>query len=239
MKPWVTYTVGSIAIAAMLAGGILLLRYKRSRTASYACTSLEISFCEPYRFISEEEVDELLVEKMLPYVGQRMDGIDINGYERALRLNPFVEKAEVWMTSDGTVHASVDQKEAVARVRNSAGSFYIDSDSEPFPLSAGYDAPVRLYEGCVDLTAGDLGEIGRFNRALESQQVWKSLIDSVHVESGAHFSFRVDGVTFNFGTCRNASEKFSKLDRYRESIAPLGKGEKTVDLQYKGQIICK
>ena len=88
MKPWVTYTVGSIAIAAMLAGGILLLRYKRSRTASYACTSLEISFCEPYRFISEEEVDELLVEKMLPYVGQRMDGIDINGYERALRLNP-------------------------------------------------------------------------------------------------------------------------------------------------------
>lgn len=239
MKAWITYAVGSAAIAAMLAGGVLLLLKERSKASEYACTSLETGFCENYRLMDENKFDSLLVEGVGPFVGRRMSTVDINGYERTLKAHPYVENAEVWMTPDGIIHARIDQKEAVARIRTGKESFYIDSRCKPFPLSGCYDAPVRVFEGEVSVEEGDLDAIGKFNAELDSNPNWKDRIDSVHVEKGAHFSFRVGDVSVNFGTWKNAGEKFSKLDAFVGQIASQDGNKKHVDLQYKGRIICK
>ena len=53
--------------------------------------------------------------------------LDLNELESALKSNPMIKTAEVYVTVNGTLKAEIEQKTPIARVSTNA-SYYIDDD---------------------------------------------------------------------------------------------------------------
>jgi cell division protein FtsQ len=85
-----------------------------------------------------------------PFAGKIRKEINIRLLEETLESHPLVEKAEVFSTWDGTIHARVKQKVAKVRVIQANTSYYLDSHGGAMPLSPRASAPVPVLTGDLD-----------------------------------------------------------------------------------------
>lgn len=112
--------------------------------------------------LAEQDMRQLAVKIGSPFTGKTRKEINIRLLEETLETHPLVEKAEVFSTWDGTIHARVQQKVAKVRVIQSNTSFYLDANGEPMPLSPRATAAVPVLTGNLDSS-----RIGQGYRLLE------------------------------------------------------------------------
>ncbi len=73
----------------------------------------------------------------------------MNELESALKSNPMIKQAEVFMSVNGELSAEIEQKRPIARVNTNA-SYYIDDEGGFMPLSTNYTARVPLVTGNIE-----------------------------------------------------------------------------------------
>lgn len=226
---------------------------------SIKCTGLEVAILDSMQnsFVSKADVRGFLDKEYGKYRGMVIDSINLTRIEDIIDGRSAVLKSQAYVTRDGILHVDVTQRKPVVRFQKSDGGFYADADGYIFPLQRTYASHVQIIDGNIPLAAnsGYKGAIEdpkekawfesmmRVVNYIENSRVWKDKIVQISVDEGKDLILipREGNEKFLFGQPVDIEDKFRKMEKYYTHIIP-AKGEnhyKTVDLKYKGQIVCK
>lgn len=242
------HIVFAAVLALLSAGFVLLSGVARSSRSARLCSDLDVQIRENYEFVTPEDIKGFLDKKYGPYIGVRLDSLDLGRIEKMLEEKSVVMDSEAWTTSDGVLHVSVSQRVPVVRFQRGEKGFYMDKTGYVFPLHKSYTADVPVIEGAIpgienggyeEWAAGVLGLMD----FISSSRTWKDRIEKISVAAGGDLVVNtVDGKErFIIGFPDAIPEKFGKIAKYYSHILP-SKGEgyyKSVNLKYNKQIICR
>lgn len=248
-------------LTASLLGSCLFLAYFSgvSYRRPLKCTGLEVEIKDSTvnRFVSKEDIKKFLDREYGEYIGITLDSIDLCKVEKIIDARSAVLKSQAYITRDGKLNVSVTQRTPVVRFQKSDGGFYADKEGYLFPLQSSYASRVQVVDGHIPLKAnsGYKGEIEdpaekewlmkvlQVINYMEGSKLWKDKIVQVSVCEGGSLKLvpREGKEIFHFGQPEGIEEKFHKMELYYTSIVPeKGAGHyRSVNLEYRGQIVCR
>ena len=220
------------------------------------CGGLYVNVSKDYRFVEDTEVSDLILSKYGDPAGMKACEIDLDQIEELIDAHSAVLKSQVWMGSDNSVHVSVTQRNPIVRFQMGDKGFYLDKTGCIFPLQSNYTASVPILDGNLPIEIGDgyKGEAKTpedrlwVDDVLEMVEVmkgglWEDNISQIRVvnENEIILIPRTGNEKFYFGGPQNAADKFARIEKYYTHIKPSKeKGYySSVDVRYKGQIICR
>ncbi len=248
--------LGGLALTACIA--MAAIAGARSRK-SIRCEGLQVVIIDSMQngFVSRADVKGYLDREYGRYIGEALDSIDLVRIEDIVDGRSAVLKSQAYVTKDGMLHVDVTQRKPVVRFQKSDGGFYADEEGYIFPLQRTYASHVQIIDGNIPLAAnsGYKGEIAdpkerawfesmmKVVNHIEKSRVWRDKIVQIHVDGKRDLVLipREGDEKFLFGQPEDIEDKFRKMEKYYTHIIP-AKGEgayKTVDLKYRGQIVCR
>lgn len=223
------------------------------------CAKLEVKIVDSLEnsFVSRADVKKFLDKEYGTYIGVLLDSLDLVKMEEIVDSRSAVMKSQAYVTKDGTLHVDVTQRSPVVRFQKKDGGFYADAEGYIFPLQYSYASHVQIIDGNIPLAANsgykgsisDPREMEWFRRMMdlvnyiEKSKTWKGKIVQIHVADNGDVALvpRKGKEMFIIGQPTSLEEKFEKMGKYYKVIVP-EKGSdayRTVDLRYRGQIVCK
>ena len=192
------------------------------------------------QLITEKEVIQILETKDLNPYGKTVKYIQTEAIENLLRKNPMVKRAECYKLPSGRVDIIIQQREPKFRVVG-LGSYYIDSDRKPMPVSQNYAAYVPVVSGHVTVSMVT-GKMYDFVLFLKENTFWNAQIEQIYVREDQKIELvpRVGDAIILLGTLDNYEKKLEKLHKlYQNGFNVIGWNKyKVIDLQYKDQVVC-
>lgn len=257
MRRIVRYAFAALALGLYLCLMALVLGAVRAGRGLTTCTRLEVKLLDEGSFIGEEDVQLWLERGYGTWVGQRLDSMDIHRMERILESRSVVRHSEVWTTLDGTLHASVSQREPAVRFQKGDFGFYADAYGFIFPLQARHTILVPVIDGDIPLTVSP-GYTGEAESAeerawlagvlevlnyMKRSRTWDDAIVQISVNRNGDLVMvpREGRERFIFGKPDNPAGKFSRMEDYYRYVVPEKGGDcyGSVNVKYNGQIICR
>ena len=190
-------------------------------------------------FITNETVSKLLIQNYGNLKNLPKEVLDLNILENALKSNPMIKTAEVYVAVNGTLNAEIEQKTPIARVSTNA-SYYIDDEGLYMPLSSNYSARVPLVTGYVE--KNNLKSIYKVASKIKDDEFLKTNVIEIHQSLDKAFSFNLRQCKFlvKLGDPKALDKKINNLKVfYQKSLK-----EKTinnyskVNLQFENQVVC-
>lgn len=209
------------------------------------------------RFVSEADIKEYIAGEYGKTEGVPAADLDLKKIEAILDSRSAVLKSEAWCTRDGLLNISITQRRPIMRFQKKGTGFYADADGYIFPMKEGRSSYVVVIDGNIPL---DLGSAGRGKATagkervwldrmtalvtyMERHKVWAEDIVQIHVKGNGDLVLipREGKERFLFGKPVSVEEKFNLMEHYYTGVVPaMGKDRYTsVDVRYRGQIICK
>ena len=259
MKPALRNTIYAAAILACMVLLAFLSRESSRRRALLTCQDLKITIVDSTvgTFVTAADVKEYIIAEAGPWKGCRLDSIKLWKLEELLRGKAGILGSEAYMSSDGILHVEVTQRKPIARFHGPTSSFYADADGFIFPIRKKYSGRIPIVDGDFPFHEDQdfKGEIsdkrGRewmhgmtgLLQYIDGNKTWRNAIEQITSDSdGCLTLVPAEGEEkFIFGQPEDWREKFGKIEKYYEYIAsrPDGRKYKTVNVRYRGQIICR
>ena len=233
-----------IAFFTTLVLGYLVfsLYYFSGTDKENVCHKLEIIFNDgdKVQLINQADVARILEENNLNPVGKTIKYISTETIEGTLHKNPMIKMAECYKTPSGVVFIRLQQRCPKLRVVG-LGSYYIDTDRKPMPISPNYAAYVPVVSGKVTVSMAS-GPIFDFVSFLEKNSFWNAQIEQINVRDDKKIELvpRVGAGIILLGTLDNYQSKLEKLRKlYVNGFNTIGWNRyKLIDLEYKDQVVC-
>lgn len=261
MKKVLVNTLAVFTLIALIAALGLLLRANDTHRGKITCEGLKVSYADDYRFVSEDDIKGYLNKYYGSYIGQVLDSVDLAKAEKIIDMQSAVLKSEVFTTykksEGGMLNVRLTQREPVLRFQNGEYGFYIDKTGYIFPLQPNFTAHVPVIDGEIPIKydpeyKGEaqkeedkawLDSVMALMDYIARSKTWREAFVQISVRPGGDLVLvpREGREKIIFGNADNPADKFARLGRYYDSVKP-GKGEdfySTVNLKYKGQIICR
>ena len=241
MKNWLRYTLVAVFTAGFAVGTGFLVHSTREHDAMLCCNRMDVEFGDEYRFVGEEDIRQLVEAQCGNPIGLRLDSVNLARIEAGIKTRSAVRSCEAWTTKDGVLHLSVRQRKPVVRFVDGEDGYYSDAEAVLFPLPEGYEAEVHEVSGKAD---GDLEWIRKVISMLNYMDVRpeiSSMVTSMRAAKDGELTLgsRDSTVAFIFGQPEDYAAKFARMKEYYDYIDGQEQGYKTVNLKYKGQIICR
>jgi len=252
-----------IGVLAVLTGSVIaLLAFVNRMPQKVSCNkvSVKIDYSDERYFVTEEEILDI-VEHYCDSTGENTldEGVKLRELEMKVMSHDAVKKCEIYTKVNGSMSVEVMQRAPIGRLINSKGdSFYMDQDGRLMPVMEGRPARVVIVNGNIresyspepyylnnDSAAkiSVLDEVFAVLGFIEKNAFWKAQIEQIYVNENKEFILvpKVGMHEVLFGTAENVAGKFNKLEQfYRKGLTAQGwRNYKTVDVRYKGQVICK
>jgi cell division protein FtsQ len=242
MKPVWKYIL--IAFFTILVVGYLVysLWYFSGTDKENVCHKLEIIFNDgdKVQLINQRDVAQILQENNLNPVGKTIKYISTEDIEVALHKNPMIKTVECYKTPSGVVFIKLQQRCPKLRVVG-LGSYYIDTDRKPMPVSQNYAAYVPVVSGRVTVTMAS-GPLFDFVTFLEQNPFWNAQIEQINVREDKRIELvpRVGDGIILLGTLDNYEKKLEKLHKlYIDGFNTIGWNRyKLINLEYRDQVVC-
>lgn len=234
--------------------------YFRHTTGLRACGGLNIIVADSadYRFVSSVEIRNKVVDGPHKYAGVPMRDISLEEIEKRVSSISELRTTEAYLTSDGTMHIRVDQRNPVLRVSSSSGAeYYIDDEGYIIRKRGLYPPRVHVASGRIDIRDGSvvnrrvgdkevpqvMEELFDLVVFLRQNPFWSAIIDQVEVGSGGDLVLipRTAGHRIVLGDITELDAKFSALESLYKNVLPETGWDKyrEINLKYSGQIVCK
>lgn len=250
--------LAGLALMTLVFGFVLLLGRAERRGSRCTGFNVEVRDSSEHRFVTAADVRAYLAEEIGTVEGRVLDSLDLADIEHRLNRGVGILRSEVWKTPDGQLHASIDQRIPVVRFQGLQGGYYCDAEGYILPLNAnairvqtvdgalGY-MPAAGFSGFPEDGPGKewlqrmLGLVATIRRS----PTWSGNIAQIHVEEGSGeltLILRDRPERFLFGQPENAGAKLARMDQYFRKVLPQlpeGAAYKSVNVKYKGQIICR
>ncbi|NDV47566.1 cell division protein FtsQ [Paludibacter sp. 221] len=233
-----------ITCGLSLAGAYLVFSLSAftSKNKAIECTHMETVFVNQNEIslINHTEIENFLKSKNLYPVGKMLNDIETEKIENELSKSEMIKAAECYMTPAGIVHLRVKQRTPKFRVISNE-SYYVDTEGKKIKTSPNYTAYVPVVSGNVSFETAT-GELFNFISYLEKNSFWNAQIEQIYIRPDHKIELvpRVGDSIIMLGTLDDYESKLDKLKKlYVKAFNEIGWNRyKTIDLQYKGQIVC-
>ncbi|MDB4401840.1 cell division protein FtsQ/DivIB [Algibacter sp.] len=163
----------------------------------------------------------------------------LNELEKALKSNPMIKTAEVYVAVNGKLNAEIEQKTPIARVSTNA-SYYIDDEGSSMPLSKNYSARVPLVTGYVE--KNNLKKVFKIARKINKDEFLKKHVFEIHQDINMNLYLRLRKCDFivQLGDGEFLDKKINNLKAFykqNQKNNTLNKYSQ-VNLQFENQVIC-
>lgn len=237
MKKWIPFLQVTAAVLLFFS----LYAFSGERNRSRKVTNLEVRFegnSENRLFITEKEVNKLLIQNNNSVTGVTKDALDLNNMEGILSRNKMVKNADVYLAIDGQLTASVTQKRPLARIVGNA-PVYMDDEGGYMPLSGNYTARVPLIKGNV--TDKNREELFKLIQKIDTDIFLKENVIGISLERNEFIlSMRANDFKVKLGGISELDSKIKKLKAfYQKGIKDHSLDNYTwVNLKFEDQVVC-
>ena len=190
-------TLAGVGVAILL---IVLMFSANKAKSGGICKAVNIKMAtldDDNSFLEEADIKRTIRQvynDSLP--GQPLETIDLSLLEKALKANPYVKKAEVFLNMNNEIKIQVSQRQPIIRVIHIRGvDYYIDDAGLKVPASPNFTAHVPIVTGNIKDSAGVEGELKTQNtkdiftlaKFIRENDFWKAQIEQVIVSPDAEF----------------------------------------------------
>ncbi len=190
-------------------------------------------------FITQQAVSKLLIQNQESVTNKPKDIIDLNALEAALNSNPMIKEAQVFMSVDGLITASVEQKKPIARVSTNA-SYYIDDQGSYMPLSTNYSARVPLVTGAIE--KNNLANVFTIAQKIKSDKFLEKHVVEIHQNTDASIDLKLRNYDFkvHLGSLKLLDKKINNLKAFylKAMKDDVLDDYSIVNLKFDKQVIC-
>ena len=236
MKKYIIY------IKAILFIGVVafLFGFASHRNELKKVSDIDVNFTNGDNlFITYETVNKLLIQNYGELKSQPKENIILRSLEETLKSNDMIEDADVFLTIDGKLGASIKQRTPIARVNDEAVAYYIDIKGDRMPLSANYSARVTLLSG---VKGNDFEDAYKLAFLIYNDSFLQKQIIGIEQNEKNEFVLRtrIGNQQIEFGSLNNFNAKFKKLKAFYNKVLK----DKTLDkyqiinLIYINQVVC-
>ena len=219
---------------------VFLFAFASSRNANRIISKPNIKFVgENNLFVTNETVSKLLIQNYEGAKNVPKETLVLNELENALKSNPMIKTAEVYVAVNGTLNAEVEQKTPIARISTNA-SYYIDDEGSFMPLSKNYSARVPLVTGNIE--KNNLKNVYKIAQKIEADEFLKKHVYEIHqdINKALYLKLRTCDFTVKLGDKNFLDKKINNLKAFYK------KNQKDntlnhysqVNLQFDNQVIC-
>lgn len=231
---------GYIKMIVLLAFVAFLYVFATHRNESRKVTSPNVKFLgEDNLFITNETVSKLLIQNYGSVENVSKETLDLNKLENALKSNPMIKTAEVYVAVNGMLNAEIDQKVPIARVNTNA-SYYIDDEGFYMPLSSNYSARVPLVTGYIE--KNNLKNVFKVATKVKNDMFLKKHVIEIHQNRDENIQLRLRKCDFlvQLGDVSFLDKKISNLKAfYQKSFKEKTlKNYSKINLQFENQVVC-
>ncbi|MFV9482999.1 cell division protein FtsQ/DivIB [Christiangramia sp. ASW11-125] len=224
-------------ILILLVGG--LYGFAEHRHKNRKLTDIKVSFTETENlYVTEEVVNKLLIQSNDSVSSIDKETLDLNRVEAMLNDHDMIENAEVFLTLDGKLKATVSQRKPIGRVAGNS-SFYLDRNGEIMPLSEYYSARVPLMFGFDGSTVAEVYGIVSYIQNDDFLRKHVTGITRLNAEAYA-LELREDDFQIYFGDTTEIDLKFNNFKAFYKKATKDKKLNtyKKVNLQFGDQVVC-
>jgi cell division protein FtsQ len=191
-------------------------------------------------FLTYSMVNKLLIQNTESIQNQAKSVIDLYVLENNVSKNPYVEKADVFLTIDGRLKSVVKQRQPVARILGTEEVYYIDKQGVKMPLSTNFSSRVLLVSGVNN--DDEITEILPLILKIEGDDFLHKEIVGIlkSAENEYQFSARSGEYKIDFGNLSEMDIKFKKLKAfYNKTFEDKTiQNYKTINVKYHNQVVC-
>jgi cell division protein FtsQ len=221
-----------------LVGGLFAFSNQRNEARIVGKTHIKF-LGENKLFITDANVSKLLIQNQRPLAEQPKEIIDLNTLETALKSNPMIKKAEVFMSVNAELSAEIEQKRPIARVNTNA-SYYIDDEGSYMPLSSNYTARVPLVTG--NINKNKLNTVFQFAKAVDEDDFLKKHVIEIRQndDSTIDFKIRKSDFVIHLGTLNQLDKKINNFKAFYQKASKdkILDHYNKVNLNFDKQVIC-
>ncbi len=236
-----------VIIGLCLLAGYLLFSifYFQEKPKDGLCTNFEVEVkgkASEEQFIDTDDIKKYVKEKGLDPTGKQIKEINTNAIEETILTNQLIKKADVFVTNNGAIKASIEVRKPILRVINNSGeNYYIDNDGNKMPLSKRFTAYLPIATGNIkeDFAKADLYKFALF---LQDNKFWNAQIEQIVVLSNQNIKLipRVGDHQIVLGNLEGYEEKLEKLLAFYENgLNETGWNKySTINLKFDKQVVC-
>ncbi len=224
--------------ASLIAAIAFLYAFSNARNSTRKLTDIIVQFeGNGSALITKSMVNKLLIQSSdsLESVGKEI--LDLNQMEGLLNRHPMIKNAEIYLTVDGLLGATVLQRKPIARVAASP-SYYIDSDGTKMPLSMVHTVRVPLVTG---IREENLTSIKMVLSKLNVDAFMSKHIVGIHVNADKSLMMymRKHDAKIVFGKPENIEQKFRNFKAfYQKAIKDKSlSGYSNINLTVNNQVV--
>ncbi len=227
-----------ISFVLLLVG--FLFAFSANRNNVRIVSSPNINFVgESNMFITNENVSKLLIQSYHGLEKVPKETLDLNELENALKSNPMIKTAEVYVAVNGTLNAKIEQKTPIARVSTNA-SYYIDGDGFYMPLSSVFTARVPLVTGYVE--KNNLKSIYIVAKKINEDEFLKKHVIEIHkgIDNMIYLKLRQSNFLVQLGDVTSLEKKINNLKAFYQQCLKENALDNysKVNLQFDNQVVC-
>ncbi len=212
------------------------------------CVAVEliISNDEDEPFISQHDLDQMLIAADQYPKGRRVSEVDTKKIESVVGTNPFVREVSCYKTPTDKVIVNVTQRVPVIYVVPEGDmSYFLDDTATRIPNKR-YVRNIIVASGDIDETYAKK-ELLRFAMFLQTDEFWDSQIEQVYVKRDrknkrvVELVPRVGDQIIYLGAMEGFEDKLSRMRTfYDRAMGVVGWNKyDRINLEYDNQIICR
>ncbi|MCF7567628.1 cell division protein FtsQ/DivIB [Sabulilitoribacter arenilitoris] len=219
---------------------VFLFAFSSSKNKQRAITKPQVKFIgDNNLFITNETVSKLLIQNSKGAKNVHKETLVLNELENALKSNPMIKAAEVYVAVNGILSAEIEQKTPIARVSTNA-SYYIDDEGLYMPLSNNYSVRVPLVTGYIE--KNNLKNVYKVALKISEDNFLKKNVIEIHQSANKkiHLKLRQCKFLVQLGHVSFLDKKINNLKAFYKK----SQKEKTlnnyskVNLQFENQVVC-
>ena len=229
-----------IKLIVLLGVVVFLFAFASGRNANRNISKPHVKFIgENNLLITNETVSKLLIQNYGGVKNVPKETLVLNELEKALKSNPMIKTAEVYVAVNGKLNAEIEQKIPIARVSTNA-SYYIDDEGSSMPLSKNYSARVPMVTGYVE--KNNLKKVFKIARKINKDEFLKKHVFEIHQDINMNLYLRLRKCDFivQLGDGEFLDKKINNLKAFykqNQKNNTLNKYSQ-VNLQFENQVIC-
>lgn len=222
------------------------------------CTKVNINISDSNNsgFLSAEEIKAILEKDKLYPLNRQLSSIEPRKIEEALKVGPFVDTAQCYITENGHINIRISQRMPIIRIKNNKGEdYYLDDNGGILPNSK--------YTSDLIIATGDISKwfahfaITPMAKAINKSKFWLNQIEQINVRPdrgielvprvGNHIIFigylpiRRNKAANDKGIDEFVTKKLERTEKfYRYGLSQAGWNKYSyIDVEFDNQIICK
>lgn len=241
MRTWIKCILLAVFAVAFCAGIWFVVFESRKTRDTMSCHSFEVEMMDTLRFFRESGIREVINAECGPFLGQRINDVNVNSIEQVLRSKSHIDDVEVWITDDCILHIRLWQRmPSIKLAPIGRDSCYVDKNGLQFPLCEDFAVNVPEISGYIPDNPEAIADLLEFVR-ISQEEGWIDKYSAIMMDGNGDISFRLEGMEeqlFIIGSVSDLSDKLSRISSFIDKVSEKN-SYSTVSAKYSNQIICR